>query len=118
MDTTSVRANDVIAFFVELAALAMLCAWGFQTGGTATRWLLGLGLPAVAIALWGLFAAPRARYDRPALRLLVIVLVLGGGAAAAFGVLPLAWAVAFAVVVVANTTLSYVGPFAGERRRS
>lgn len=113
MEDRAVDANDVVAFLVELAALAVLCAWGFQMGGsTAPRLALGLGLPAVAVVLWGLFAAPRARYDVPALRLVVKLVVLGGAATASFGVLPLGLAVAFAVVVVVNVTLMYVGPFA------
>lgn len=108
-----VNANDVVAFLVELAALAVLCAWGFQVGdSTAVRVLLGVGLPLVAVVVWGLFAAPRARYDVPALRLATKLVVLGGAAAASFGVLPLGAAVAFAVVVAVNLVLMYVGPFA------
>lgn len=113
MENRAVNANDVLAFLVELAALAVLCAWGFQAGGsTAVRLLLGIGLPLVAVVVWGLFAAPRARYDVPALRLATKLVVLGGAAAASFGVLPLGLAVAFAVVVAANLTLMHVGPFA------
>ncbi|GEN81392.1 YrdB family protein [Actinotalea fermentans] len=113
MENRAVNANDLLAFLVELAALAVLCAFGFQVGGpTAARVALGVGLPLVAAVAWGLFAAPRARYDVPALRLVTKVVVLGGAAAASFGVLPLGAAVAFAVVVVVNLTLMYVGPFA------
>lgn len=108
-----VNANDVVAFLVELAALAVLCAWGLQVGdSTAVRVLLGVGLPLVAVVVWGLFAAPRARYDVPALRLATKLVVLGGAAAASFGVLPLGATVAFAVVVAVNLVLMYVGPFA------
>lgn len=113
MENRAVNANDVLAFLVELAALAVLCAWGFRVGGsTPVRLLLGIGLPLVAVVAWGLFAAPRARFDVPALRLVTKLVVLGGAAAAAFGVLPLGLAVAFAVVVGANLVLMYVGPFA------
>ncbi|MGA9526072.1 MAG: YrdB family protein [Myxococcaceae bacterium] len=105
--------NDVVAFFVELAALVTLCAWGFQTGtGMLRKVLLGLGTPALAIALWALFAAPRAVYQGPLARLGVKLLVLGGGVLASFTLVPTAWAVAFAVVVAANLLLMYVGPFA------
>ena len=103
-------ASDVLAFVVELAALAMLAAWGFSTGGSVTRVLLGIGLPVLAIVLWGLFAAPRARHRIPALKAVVMVLVLGGGAAASFGVLPLGWAVALTAVVVLSTAWSHAGP--------
>lgn len=105
--------HDAVAFLVELAALALMAAWGFQAGGTtATKLLLALGLPAAAMTIWGLFAAPRARYRIRVVAFVVTVAVLGGGAAAGFGVLPLGWAVGFAVVVAASTTLRFVGPFA------
>lgn len=113
MDERSVNANDVVAFLVEIAALAVLCAWGFQAvGSTALRLLLGLGLPLLAAVVWGLVAAPRARFQVPALRLVTKLVVLGGAAVASFAVLPLGLAVVFAVVVAVNLTLVYVGPFA------
>jgi hypothetical protein len=56
-----VIANEVLAFFVELAALVVLGYWGWQAGGLA----LTVALPVLAAVLWGLFAAPRARYKIP-----------------------------------------------------
>ncbi|MEE1807055.1 YrdB family protein [Streptomyces sp. BE133] len=56
-------ANELLAFVVELVALAALAWWGLTTGdGAAAQLVLGLGTPAVAIVLWGMFAAPRARF--------------------------------------------------------
>jgi hypothetical protein len=111
--SADVNGNDVVAFLVELLALVALGAWGFQAGQSmAARVLLGLGAPAVAIVLWALFAAPRAAYQVPGLRLTVKVLVLGSAVLAAFALLPVGWAAAFAVVVLVNTGLMYVGPFA------
>ncbi len=107
----NVNANDVVAFFVEILALVLLSWAGFSAGG-ALGWLLGLGLPLLAAILWGLFAAPKARVSSPPLALATKLLVLGGGVAAGFVVLPLVWAVAVAVVVVVNLVLMYVGPFA------
>ncbi|WUQ34277.1 YrdB family protein [Streptomyces sp. NBC_00234] len=101
-------ANEVLAFFLELAALACLGWWGFATpDGTVARLLLGVGTPAAAIVLWALFAAPRARFSLPlAGVLLVKAVVLGGGALAVLGLgHPLA-ALTFAVVLVANTGLA------------
>lgn len=101
-------ANEVLAFAVELAALVFLCWWGFSTGdGPAVHLLLGIGMPAVAIVLWGTFAAPRARIRLPLAGVLVVkAVVLGGGV---FGLHqvghPMA-AVVLAVVVVANTALA------------
>ena len=110
MEQTQLKFTDVVAFLVELAALGLLAAWGFRTGGPATKYVLSLGLPAVAIVLWGLFAAPRARYDVPALKAVVVVLVLGGGALAAFGVLPVGPAAVLAAVMLASAVISYVLP--------
>jgi hypothetical protein len=101
-------ANELLAFVVELVALACLSWWGFSTGhGWLPHFLLGVGVPLVAIALWALFAAPKARL-RPGLPLVLLVkaVVLGGGAAAVYGVgHPLA-AVVMAIVVVANTAVA------------
>ncbi|MFE6663284.1 YrdB family protein [Streptomyces sp. NPDC057697] len=101
-------ANEVLAFFVELAALGALGWWGFATGeGVAGRLLLGLGAPLAAAVVWGMFAAPRARH-RPPLPgvLLVKAVVLGGGAYAVHAVGHSGAAVLFAVVVVVNTALA------------
>lgn len=105
--------NDLIAFLVEVAVIVLLCVAGFtQPSANALKWLLGLGIPIVAIVLWGMFAAPRSTYDVLAIELLVKVLVLGAGVLAGFLVLAPVWAIVFAVVVVINTVLIYVGPFA------
>lgn len=100
-------ANELLAFLLELAALAALAWWGFSTGEGATPFLLGLGTPALAITLWSLFAAPKARL-RPGLPLVLLVkaLVLGGGAAAVYGVGHPEAAVATAVLVTANTAMA------------
>ena len=110
---SDITVNDVVAFLVEVAALLALSAWGFSAGsGLVPKVLLGLGTPAAAIALWGLFAAPRSVFAVPAARLSVKVLVLGAAALASFTLLPAGWAIAFTIVVAANTVLLYVGPFA------
>jgi hypothetical protein len=109
----AVTGNDAVAFFVEVAAIVLLGVWGFHVGSdTVDRLILGIGMPAMATTLWALFAAPKCYYDHAATRALVKVLVLGGAVLAAFVVLPVGWAVAFAVVVALNTALLYVGPFA------
>ncbi|MFD7066342.1 YrdB family protein [Streptomyces sp. NPDC059913] len=108
-------ANEVLAFLVELAALGALAWWGVAAGdGVAARVLLGVGAPVVAAVVWGLFAAPRARF-RPPLAgvLLVKAVVLGSGAYAVHAVGHPVAAVCFAVVVVVNTVLAE-----GFRRRT
>ncbi|MFI1539693.1 YrdB family protein [Streptomyces anandii] len=103
-------ANELLAFLLELATLACLCWWGSTTGDdVGLHILLGAGTPLAAIVLWALFAAPRARL-RPRLPFVLAVkaVVLGGGAAALYGVGHPIAAAAMAVVVVANTTAAEV----------
>jgi hypothetical protein len=109
----AVNANDVVAFLVEVAVVVLLAVAGFGYGGSrVAAVLLGVGLPLVAVVLWGAFAAPRARNGNAALRLVVKVAVLGAGVVAAFVVLPAVWAALFAAIVVVNLVLMYVGPLA------
>ncbi|MFD4758713.1 YrdB family protein [Streptomyces sp. NPDC058439] len=100
--------NEVVAFLVELAALGALGRWGFATGdGTVARLLLGIGAPGAAVVLWGLFAAPRARFRPPLVgALLVKAVVLGGGVYAVHAVGHPVTAVIFGGVVVVNTVLA------------
>jgi hypothetical protein len=77
--SSSVRGlNLALAFILELAALAALGYWGHCTGSsTFTSLLLGIGIPLIAAILWGLFAAPRARYPNPHLKIAIKALVFG-----------------------------------------
>nr|WP_308800875.1 YrdB family protein [Streptomyces polyasparticus] len=103
-------ANELLAFVVELAALVLLCWWGFATGdGVLLSLLLGLGTPAVAIVLWWLCAAPKSKLQ-PGLAVVLVVkaLVLGGGAAALYGLGHPVAAVVAGFVVVVNTTVAEV----------
>ncbi|MFI0410326.1 YrdB family protein [Actinomadura sp. 3N508] len=100
--------NEGLAFLLEMATIVWLVWWGFATGGNVLIGIiLGIGAPTAAMTLWGLFAAPKARY-KVALPfvLLVKALVFGAGALALYGVDRPAWAVAFAVVALLNTALA------------
>jgi cytochrome b len=111
-----VNANDVVAFLVEMGVLILLASAGARVDGpTVLRVALAVVLPVVAALCWGLFAAPRARIRSVPLQLATKVLVLGAGVAAGYLVLPGAWAAGFMVVVLVNTALMYVGPFARPR---
>lgn len=69
-----------IRFLCELAMLAALGYWGFEVGEGAGAWLLGIGAPALAIAIWGAFVAPKARWPVAVPARLAIELVLFGAA--------------------------------------
>lgn len=59
-------ANLVLRFLLELGALAALGYWGLHTGSNELlHWLLGIGVPLLAAVVWGLFIAPRRRFDVP-----------------------------------------------------
>ena len=100
----SVGPNEVLALVLELAALAILCWWGFASGATvATSIGLGIGTPVVAALLWAMFAAPRARYTLPRPGVVAVkVLVFGGAAAALLGLGHPILAAVFAVIVAVN----------------
>ncbi|MFD9502116.1 YrdB family protein [Streptomyces sp. NPDC060035] len=98
-------ANEVLAFVLELVAIGCLARWGFTVvDGWVASVLLGLGTPAAAVALWGLFAAPHARIRLPLAGVLAVkTVVLGGAAAAVYGTGHPVAAAVLAVVLVLNT---------------
>lgn len=101
-------ANELLALAVEMLALAALCWWGFASGASLIlRIVLGVGVPAGAIVLWGLFAAPRARFRPPLPGVLVVkALVLLGAAAALYALGHPVLGALFGVVVVVNTAVA------------
>jgi hypothetical protein len=72
-----------VRFLCELAMLAALAFWGFGAGDGLGAWLLGIGAPALAAAVWGAFVAPKARWPVPAPVRVAIELVLFAAAAGA-----------------------------------
>ncbi len=97
--------NLVLAFALELAMLAAY----FVTGWWSTdimwlRFVLAIGLPALAIVLWAVWAAPKARKTRLHGAPLVTFKLLIFGVAVA-GLCAVGWwipGVTLAVLVVAN----------------
>jgi hypothetical protein len=81
-------ANLALRLVLELAALAALGYWGYVTAQGPLRFVLAVGLPLVAAIVWGVFIAPNAAVDLPALAKLVLglaVLLLAALALAAAG---------------------------------
>lgn len=101
-------ANEVLAFLVELAALAVLTWWGYHLGGGGFVGVVsGAAVLALAVSLWGLFAAPKARFKvRLAGVLAVKAVVLGGSAVALAALDHRPAAVIWSATVVANTGLA------------
>ncbi|MEV8633260.1 YrdB family protein [Streptosporangium sp. NPDC051023] len=100
--------NLLVAFLLELGVLASTCYWGFTVGQSwPVKLLLGLGAPALFIALWAVFGAangaliPLTGFARVVLE----VLWFGGGAAALVMAGRLTPGLVFAAVYVVNAVL-------------
>lgn len=86
-------ANLALRFLLEVAALLSIGLWGWQASSGRMRLILALALPTAAAVLWGVFAAPNdpsrsgsAPVPVPgAVRLILELAVLGGGAAMIHG---------------------------------
>jgi hypothetical protein len=103
-------ANEALAFVIELIALGLLIYWGIRIGHNAlTRTALAVVFPVAAGVLWGLFAAPRARFKVPLPAQLLVKAVVYGAATAALATTghPL-WALSFALLALANTTAATI----------
>lgn len=109
MDATK-TANDLVAFLLELLAVAALAWWGFAFDGpVVVRILLGIAAPAAMIGIWGSLLAPKARRRLPMPWLVVAKVVVFGVAALALGAAGGVWfGVAFAAVAVVNLGLAVV----------
>jgi hypothetical protein len=96
-------ANLALRFALELAALAAVGWWGWDAGGP----LLGLAAVAAVAIVWGLFVAPKRRFDLALpLRLAVELAVWLAAGAALAGTGHTALGVAFVVLAVVSGALN------------
>jgi hypothetical protein len=103
-------ANEVLAFVVELIALAVLGYSGWKVGNVA----LAIAMPVFAAILWGLFAAPRARYQVPlAGQLAVKALVFGASVLGLLATNHPKLGAAFGAVVLGNTAAATIWRWRG-----
>lgn len=105
-----IYSQALLRFLLELAAIGLLAFFGFTvTHNIVWRIVLGIGLPALAIFMWGRFVAPRAKNFLPLPGRLLVEFVIFGGATA---VLWWRWnvlvAVAFAVLASMNSILVHL----------
>jgi hypothetical protein len=102
-------ANLLLRFLLELCALGALGYWGFKTGsGTLAKVGLGVGAPLIAAVVWAVFVSPQASVRLPGfLVLLLQVLVFGGAAAGLVATGHRTAAVAFGGLIVVNAVLMY-----------
>jgi hypothetical protein len=83
----------VLRFGLEVATVVALAAAGWQQASGATRWVAALGLPLVAVLVWGTFNVPgdpsrsgRAPVVVPGWARLVVELAILASGAVAVGV--------------------------------
>ena len=101
-------ANDGLRFLLELAALGSMAYWGFSEFGGVAQWVLGLGVPLLAAAVWGRFVAPKASHpSTDPQRLLLELLVFGGGVVALAAAGETTLAVVFGALVVLHLGLTF-----------
>jgi hypothetical protein len=104
-------ANLALRFLLELCALGALGYWGFKTGsGTLLAKIgLGIGTPLVAAVVWAIFVSPQAPVQLPGIVVLLLqVLVFGGAAAGLVATGHRTLALVFGAVVIINVVLMYV----------
>jgi hypothetical protein len=102
-------ANDGFRFLLELGLLASLAYWGWSEDGSLMRWILALGAPLLAAAVWGRFLAPRSpRRLRDPGRLLAEVILFGSAAGALVGAGRETWGVVFAGLVALHLVLTFL----------
>lgn len=102
--------NATVSFLLELAMLAALAYWGFNTvENTLVKLLLGIGASAIAIVVWAIYNAPRsARRLPPVPRILLSLLMFTVAALALAAAGQTTWAVVFMVVALINQLLAYL----------
>jgi len=109
-------ANLALRFLLEVSALVALGYWGFHAGdGDATHWILGIGAPLVAAVVWGLFVAPRRRFDVPNAVWILLQVLFFGAAVVGLMMSDQVWvAVVFVVLLIMNVSLMIVWQQRGE----
>jgi Protein of unknown function (DUF2568) len=102
------HANDGLRFLLELAALASLAYWGFETADGVLGWVLGLGAPLLMAVVWGTFMSPKAshRVDDP-VRILAEIAIFGAAVAALAVAGQIVLAVVFGVLVAGHLALTF-----------
>ena len=107
--------NLAVRFLLEIVALLALGWWGWNQGEGILRFVLALGIPLLAAALWGTFAVPgdpsrsgKAPVPVPGIVRLVLELAILAAATwslFATGLTALAWI--YGIIVLIHYAVSY-----------
>lgn len=102
-------ANDALRFFLELGMLAAVAYWGWWEAHGVLRWVLVFAAPAVVIAVWGRFMAPKSSHRvRDPWRLALELLLFGSAVAALARADDPIGAIVFGALVATHLALSFV----------
>jgi len=98
------------AFLLELFMLFSLAYYGYHSStNKILNIVLAIGLPLIAIVIWGLFAAPKANYriTQPYRMLFELTLFLIS-AFLLYKTGKQTWAIAFAIVAIVTEVLAFL----------
>ncbi len=107
--------NLAIRFLLELTALYAFGSWGWTKHEGALRFILAIGLPILAMALWGTFAVPddpsrSGKAPVPVAGIIRLALELAFFASATWAFFASdrsSWGTIFGIVVFAHYLISY-----------
>jgi hypothetical protein len=101
--------NATLAFVLELGVLAALGYWGWTLGpGLLARIGLLIGLPLLAILVWGMWGAPRSKWQLQGLWFLLLRIVFFSSAVVALtNASQYTMGVIFALLTVLFLVLTY-----------
>ena len=102
--------NLALSFLLELIMLFAYGYWGFSTGSSnLVQWVLGLGVPVIAIIIWSIYNAPQSKRRLPRTpRTILEVVMFGLGALAFAAAGQPTWAIVFVVLIIVNQIGIYV----------
>ena len=104
--------NLLVRFLMEISALISIGMWGWQQGNGISRFLIAIGIPLVAAAIWGTFRVPNDPGKAPIavpgfIRLIYEFLFFGFAIWALFNInyITLGWI--FLIILVIHYVISY-----------
>ena len=102
--------NLALSFLLELVMLVAFGYWGFNTGdSTVVHWVLGLGVPVLAIIIWSIYNAPQSKRRLPRTpRTILEVVMFSLAALALLAAGQTTWAIVFVVFIVINQIGIYI----------
>ncbi|MBA3870738.1 MAG: YrdB family protein [Anaerolineae bacterium] len=102
--------NLGLSFLLELIMLFAYGYWGFTAGSSnLVHWVLGVGVPLVAIVIWSIYNAPMSKRRLPRTpRTMLEVLMFSLGALMLALAGQTQWAIVFVVLIVINQIGLYI----------